>query len=129
MPELPLEELSGRRSSIFPPIPKRAAIGDYTGGGELQTLYRWVASDRQLRTHDEIADEMFAALPFTRRGSKIEAALRDTVNNFACRPNRPDAVGKVGQRPCAAHARRHTEAPTKPVQHIGGSAWHLRSLS
>lgn len=40
----------------------------------------WVASDGRLRTHDEIADEMFGALPFTRRGTKIEATLRETIH-------------------------------------------------
>jgi hypothetical protein len=64
-----MQELRGRRSSIFPPIPKRTSIGDYTSG-ELRQLYNWVTSDGQLRTHDEITDEMFAALPFSRRGSK-----------------------------------------------------------
>jgi hypothetical protein len=39
-------------------------------------------SDGQLRTHDEIADEMFAALPFSRRGSKIEGVLRDTIRRY-----------------------------------------------
>jgi hypothetical protein len=78
VPDLPMQELSGRRSSIFPPRPKRTNIGDYTSG-ELRELYNWVMSDGQLRTHDEIADEMFAALPFSRRGSRIEAVLRDTI--------------------------------------------------
>jgi hypothetical protein len=49
VPNLPMEELSGRRSSIFPPIPKRTSIGDYTSG-ELRELYNWVMSDGQLRT-------------------------------------------------------------------------------
>jgi hypothetical protein len=78
VPDLPLQELRGRRSSIFPPIPKRAGIGDYTSG-ELRDLYNWVTSDGHLRTHDEIADEMCAALPFSRRGSRIEGILRDTI--------------------------------------------------
>jgi very-short-patch-repair endonuclease len=78
VPDLPMQELRGKRSSIFPPIPKRASIGDYTSS-ELRALYDWVASDGQLRTHDEIADEMFAALPFSRKGSRIEGVLRDTI--------------------------------------------------
>jgi very-short-patch-repair endonuclease len=77
-PEIPLQELSAKRSSVFPPIPKRASIGEYTSG-ELRALFVWVTSDGRLRTHDEIADEMFTALPFARRGSKIEAALRNTI--------------------------------------------------
>ena len=78
IPEVPLEELSSKRSSIFPPIPKRAGIGDYTSA-EMRALYSWVVSDGRLRTNDEIADEMFSALPFARRGARIEAALRDTI--------------------------------------------------
>lgn len=78
VPEIPLQELSAKRSAIFPPIPKRNGIGDYTRG-ELRALYDWVASDGRLRTHDELADEMFAALPFSRRGSKIDATLRETI--------------------------------------------------
>ena len=78
VPELPIEELSRKRSSVFPPIPKRASIADYTQA-ELGALYNWVGSDGQLRTHDEIADEMFKGLPFTRKGTRIEAALRDTI--------------------------------------------------
>ena len=78
VPELPLQELRGKRNSVFPPIPKRASIGEYTQG-ELRALYAWVASDGELRTHDEIADEMFRALPFSRRGAKIEAVLREVI--------------------------------------------------
>ena len=79
VPELPLEEVSSKRVSVFPPIPRRASIGEYTQG-ELRALFEWVGSDGQLRTHDEIADDMFAALPFSRRGSKIDAVLRDTIS-------------------------------------------------
>jgi len=84
VPELPMEELSSKRSSVFPPIPRRASIGEYTQG-ELRALYGWVASDGQLRTYDEIADEMFAALPFSRRGSKIEAVLKETIRQCETR--------------------------------------------
>lgn len=47
---------------------------------ELRTLYEWVMSDGVLRTHDEIVDEMFSALPFSRRGARIEAALRQGIS-------------------------------------------------
>jgi hypothetical protein len=46
---------------------------------ELRNLLEWVQSDGRLRTNDQIADEMFAALPFSRRGSKIEEALNRTI--------------------------------------------------
>lgn len=55
-----------------PPIPKRNNIAEYSHL-ELRKLYEWVMSDGVLRTHDEIADEMFKALPFSRRGARIDA--------------------------------------------------------
>ena len=60
------------------PIPIRSSITEYTNT-ELQLLLRWVKSDGRLRTNDELADEMFEALPFSRRGSKIEATLRQAI--------------------------------------------------
>ena len=66
------------RSSPLPPIATRNSIVEYTDL-ELKKLYEWVLSDGALRTHDEIADEMFRALPFNRRGARIEAALRQTI--------------------------------------------------
>ena len=67
-----------KRSSPTAPIPVRESIGEYTAA-ELQALLRWVKSDGKLRTNDELAEEMFGALPFARRGSKIEAALRRAI--------------------------------------------------
>jgi hypothetical protein len=89
---LPLEELPAnsppgspsdmsspnRRSSPQAPIPVRESIGEYTST-EMQNLLRWVKSDGRLRTNEELADEMFTALPFSRRGSKIEAALQRAI--------------------------------------------------
>lgn len=67
-----------RRTPLKAPIPVRASITEYTTN-ELQALLRWVKSDGRLRTNDELVDEMFAALPFSRKGAKIEAALRRTI--------------------------------------------------
>ena len=61
------------------PIPARDSITEYTSS-ELRALLNWVKSDGKLRTNEELADEMFAALPFARRGSKIEAALRRAID-------------------------------------------------
>jgi very-short-patch-repair endonuclease len=69
---------AGKRSSPTAPIPVRESIGEYSAA-ELQNLLRWVKSDGKLRTNDELADEMFEALPFSRRGSKIEAAIQRTI--------------------------------------------------
>jgi very-short-patch-repair endonuclease len=63
-----------------PPIPSRSNISEYSHV-ELRKLYEWVMSDGVLRTHDEIADEMFRALPFARRGARIDATLRQTITS------------------------------------------------
>jgi very-short-patch-repair endonuclease len=68
------------RNIVAPLIPKRGNIDDYTHF-ELRKLYEWVISDGVLRTHDEIADEMFRVLPFSRRGARIDAALRQTISH------------------------------------------------
>ncbi|WP_162601767.1 AAA domain-containing protein [Occallatibacter savannae] len=66
------------RNSASPPIPVRKSIDEYTSA-EMRNLLRWVQSDGRLRTSDELADEMFEALPFARRGSKIEAAIKRAI--------------------------------------------------
>jgi REase_MTES_1575 len=76
-PSVPATPASGR-SSPAAPISVRESIGDYSAT-ELQNLLRWVKSDGKLRTNDELADEMFEALPFSRRGSKIDAAIRRAI--------------------------------------------------
>jgi hypothetical protein len=49
---------------------------------ELHGLIEWIMADGQLRSNDEIADEMFKALPFARRGSRIEEALRLAIARY-----------------------------------------------
>ena len=71
-------ELTTQRTSLFPPIVKRGNITEYTRS-EMAALYDWVNSDGKLRTHEELADEMFEALPFARRGARIEAVLMATI--------------------------------------------------
>jgi REase_MTES_1575 len=57
-----------------PPIPIRTSITQYTER-ELMQLLRWIASDGQLRTDDQIVDEMVSTLGFSRRGIRIERAI------------------------------------------------------
>jgi very-short-patch-repair endonuclease len=64
------------------PIPVRRSIDEYSQR-ELQNLLFWVKSDGKLRTNDELVEEMLAALPFSRRGSRIEQALRRTIDQAA----------------------------------------------
>jgi hypothetical protein len=61
-----------------PPVPVRTSITEYREG-ELSQLLGWIASDGQLRTDDQIMDEMIAALGFSRRGARIEHAVRDAI--------------------------------------------------
>jgi hypothetical protein len=64
-----------------PPIPIRTTITQYAES-ELIQLLKWIASDGQLRTDDEIIDEMTATLGFSRRGARIEAALRRAITRW-----------------------------------------------
>jgi len=77
VPDLPTEKLSGQTKLQFSLIPRRQHWGLHQRPPE--EVYNWVLSDGQLRRHDEIADEMFAALLISRRGSTIESVLRDTI--------------------------------------------------
>ena len=67
-----------------PPIPIRTTITQYTEN-ELIQLLKWIASDGQLRTDDEIMDEMTATLGFSRRGARIEAALKRAIAHWRAR--------------------------------------------
>jgi hypothetical protein len=64
-----------------PPVPIRTTITQYAES-ELIKLLKWIASDDQLRTDDEIIDEMTATLGFSRRGPRIEAALRRAIMHW-----------------------------------------------
>ena len=64
-----------------PSIPYRDSITDYDAG-ELTALIRWINSDGQLRTDDELVDEMVRELGFARRGARIEAAVREAIQEL-----------------------------------------------
>jgi very-short-patch-repair endonuclease len=61
-----------------PAIPVRTSINDYHVG-ELAQLLGWIASDGQLRTDDQIIDEMIPILGFSRRRVRIESAIRHAI--------------------------------------------------
>jgi len=67
--------------SARPPVPMRTSIGEYRES-ELMQLLRWIASDGQLRTDDQIVDEMVPALSFGRRGVRIENAIRSAITRW-----------------------------------------------
>ena len=61
-----------------PPIPVRTSINEYRNG-ELIQLIKWIASDGLLRTNDQIIDEIVPVLGFSRRGVRIENAIRNAI--------------------------------------------------
>jgi very-short-patch-repair endonuclease len=67
-----------RRRGPRPYIPVRTSISQYSTT-ELVQLLRWIASDGQLRTDDQIIDEMVSALGFSRRGARIEKAVQSAI--------------------------------------------------
>lgn len=69
---------NGSRTPRTCPVPWRKSI-DYYSNADLRTLLRWVKSDGKLRTNDELAQEIFKALPFARRGSKIDAVIKQAI--------------------------------------------------
>ncbi|PYV03941.1 MAG: hypothetical protein DMG10_09535 [Acidobacteria bacterium] len=70
-----------RERGAHPSIPYRDSITDYDAG-ELTALIRWINSDGQLRTDDELVDEMVRELGFARRGARIEAAVREAIQDL-----------------------------------------------
>jgi len=42
-------------------------------------LIDWISSDGKLRTDDEIVREMVSTLGFSRRGERIEAAIKNAL--------------------------------------------------
>jgi hypothetical protein len=69
-----------------PPVPVRTSITEYREG-ELIQLVGWIASDGQLRTDDQIIEEMVATLGFSRRGVRIDNALRNAIARSRPRPS------------------------------------------
>ncbi|MFL6438115.1 MAG: AAA domain-containing protein [Terriglobales bacterium] len=70
--------------TVRPPIARRESISDYALF-ELIQLVVWLNSDGQLRTDDQIVSEMVDDLGFTRRGVRIETALRSAIRSWRAR--------------------------------------------
>jgi len=66
------------RSASRPRIRRGLPIHEYTQE-ELVQLIRWIESDEQLRTEDELLAEAINELGYQRRGSKIVAALQIAI--------------------------------------------------
>lgn len=64
-----------------PAVPYRRTIDQYSDA-ELALLILWVKSDGKLRTDDEVVSEMVGVLGFTRRGTRIKAAIRNALDLY-----------------------------------------------
>lgn len=62
-----------------PSLPERGNIQDYTEF-ELTRLAQWAMSDSRLRTDEELFEDMFAHLPFTKRGARIRSRLQSAID-------------------------------------------------
>jgi very-short-patch-repair endonuclease len=76
---------AARKRAPRPPIPARPSITQYSPY-ELLQLVQWISSDGQLRTDDEIVAEMVSALGFSRRGARIEAAIKNVLSHLTASP-------------------------------------------
>jgi len=77
-PQSPADRWPTGRTGRCPIATHRSSIDEYTPG-ELATVVRWIESDTLLRTEEELLTETMRALGFTRKGSKITAALTDAI--------------------------------------------------
>jgi hypothetical protein len=72
---------SSRKRDPRPRISMQSSISQYRPD-ELVELVEWVSSDGQLRTDDEIVTEMVSILGFSRRGARIEAAIKGALRTY-----------------------------------------------
>lgn len=70
--------LAAAKRGPRPAIPLKTSIGDYTTQ-ELIAMVKWICSDGQLRTDDEIISEVIPVLGFHRRGARIERVIRNIL--------------------------------------------------
>jgi very-short-patch-repair endonuclease len=71
-----------RRIDSRPTLRPYQSIADLSDF-DLQRLLTWIASDGRLRADDELFEELFGELGFSRRGGRITARLSDAVKRFS----------------------------------------------
>lgn len=67
-----------REWDTSPVTPGRSSVADYESA-ELESVIRWIRSDGLLRTDDELIGEAMRYCGFSKRGSRIVAALTDAI--------------------------------------------------
>jgi hypothetical protein len=72
------EDTAPRRHGARPPLRRGQPIDAYTRG-QLVQLVRWIESDDQVRTQDELVLETMRELGFQKRGRKIVAAIEGAI--------------------------------------------------
>ena len=72
----------GRKPLIVSGLP----ITNYTSR-QIVDVVAWISSDGLVRTDDELLKEAVEELGFARRGARIEAAVRQAIREWRCRPN------------------------------------------
>jgi hypothetical protein len=63
----------------------RGSIDEYSRA-ELVAIVRWIESDTLLRTEEELLAETVRTIGFSRRGSKITAAVTAAIASARSRP-------------------------------------------
>ena len=67
-----------RNRSARPSVGRRQSITDYSRG-ELEAMIAWIESDGNLRTDEEIIEELIPSLGFHHRGNRIEGTLKSAL--------------------------------------------------
>lgn len=70
-----------RQRTARPAVARKESINAYRPY-ELVQLVKWISSDGQLRTDDQILSEMIEDLGFSRRGVRIETAIRTAIRTW-----------------------------------------------
>lgn len=70
--------VAATRQGPRPPLRRGQPIDTYTQA-QLVRLVRWIESDEQIRTQDELVLEMMRELRFQKRGKKIVAAIETAI--------------------------------------------------
>ncbi|GAC1427854.1 MAG: hypothetical protein NVS1B11_17950 [Terriglobales bacterium] len=70
-----------RTWAVRPLIPMHPSIAQYSHY-ELVQLIGWVCSDGQLRTDEEVVSEMVSNLGFSRRGARIDSAIKSAIRAY-----------------------------------------------
>jgi hypothetical protein len=74
-------EDEGPQRGPKPRVRQKNSIDDYSDH-ELCALAKWITSDGQLRTDEELVECLFNELPFKRRGSRIRVRLERVAQSM-----------------------------------------------